>query len=182
MQNTTEVRPEMTTIADEFGKPRKSKSIFDFFSSSPEKEKKFLKKMADILGGIEALERKIENQLDLIELARAGLNKKNLENIAEYLHYSTKQMAEVLPVTERTIQRYGKNKKFSPDVSDHILQIAQVSARGTEVFQDKEKFLTWMSASCVSFAGKTPESLLSSKFGVDMILEELGKIEHGIIS
>jgi putative toxin-antitoxin system antitoxin component (TIGR02293 family) len=29
---------------------------------------------------------------------------------------------------------------------------------------------------------KTPMSLLNSKFGVDMVLDEIGRIEHGVFS
>jgi len=138
--------------------------------------------ISSVLGGAKFLHKRIENRLDLVELADEGLTKASLLELAKYLHFTTKQMADILPITERTIQRYGNETPFSPTVSDHILQIAEVSARGTEVFQDKEKFILWMNHPCVSFANKTPKSLLKSKFGVDMILDELGRIEHGVFS
>ncbi|MDH3974276.1 MAG: DUF2384 domain-containing protein [Deltaproteobacteria bacterium] len=138
--------------------------------------------IASVLGGAKFLHKKIENRLDLVNLVDEGISKASLLHLARYLHFSTKQMAEVLPVTERTIQRYDNEKQFAPVVSDHILQIAEVSAKGTAVFQDKIKFLLWMNNPCTSFANKTPKSLLKSKFGIDMILDELGRIEHGIFS
>ena len=138
--------------------------------------------IASILGGAKFLHKKIENRLDLVELVDEGLTKASLLKLAEYLHFSTKQMADILPITERTIQRYGNDTPFSPTVSDHILQIAEVSAKGTEVFRDREKFILWMNHPCAAFANKTPSSLLKSKFGVDMILDELGRIEHGVFS
>ncbi|MES0488830.1 MAG: antitoxin Xre-like helix-turn-helix domain-containing protein [Leptospirales bacterium] len=144
--------------------------------------KSSLSGISNILGGMKVLHRKIESRLDLIEIGRKGLSKNAFEHLANYLNYSAKQMADILPITERTIQRYNKNKHFSPDVSDHILQIAEVSAKGAEVFHDKSKFISWMNYPCVSFANKTPLSLLQSKFGVDMILDELGRIEHGVFS
>jgi putative toxin-antitoxin system antitoxin component (TIGR02293 family) len=62
------------------------------------------------------------------------------------------------------------------------LLIAEVAARGSEVFEDKEKFIGWLNMPSVAFAQKTPLSLLNSKFGVDMVLDELGRIEHGVFS
>ena len=135
-----------------------------------------------ILGGDKVLHRKVQNRLDLVELGREGLSKEAYDRLAQYLNFSTKQMAAILPVTERTIQRFKQNSRLSPEVSDHILQIAEVSAKGTKVFQDKEKFIAWLKAPCVAFAHQSPVSLLDSKFGVDMALDELGRIEHGIFS
>jgi len=135
-----------------------------------------------ILGGMEVLHKRIENRLDLIDIAQKGVTKNAYEHLAKYLNYSTKQMAEILPITERTIQRYTKNTHFNPEVSDHILQIAEVTAKGTVVFKQKENFISWMNYPCVSFGNRTPISLLHSKFGVDMVLDELGRIEHGVYS
>jgi putative toxin-antitoxin system antitoxin component (TIGR02293 family) len=62
------------------------------------------------------------------------------------------------------------------------LQIAEVAVRGAEVFEDKNKFLIWMNSPNKALADKTPMSLLSSRFGTDMVLDELGRIEHGVLS
>ncbi len=142
----------------------------------------YLNTIFTILGGKKSLNHKIETRLDLIEIAQQGISKNAYEHLASYLNYNTKQMAEILPITERTIQRYTQNTHFNTEVSDHILQIAEVTAKGIEVFEDKSQFLSWMSFPCMSFENKTPLSLLTSKFGVDMILDELGRIEHGIFS
>lgn len=39
-----------------------------------------------------------------------------------------------------------------------------------------------MNQSNMALDKKTPMSLLNSKFGVDMVLDELGRIEHGVFS
>jgi len=152
------------------------------FSTKDYGNRSSLRGIFKILGGKEVLNRKIENRLDLIEISNKGLSKNALERLAKYLNYSNKQMADILPITERTIQRHGKNQSFNSEVSDHILQIAEVSAKGTDVFKNKSKFISWMNYPCTSFANRTPFSLLKSKFGVDMVLDELGRIEHGVFS
>lgn len=164
----------MKTITPERDRPipAESISIADSYFST----------IFTILGGKKSLNHKIETRLDLIEIAQQGITKSAYEHLANYLNYNTKQMADILPITERTIQRYTKNKHFNTEVSDHILQIAEVTAKGIEVFEDKNQFLSWMGFPCMSFNNKTPLSLLTSKFGVDMILDELGRIEHGIFS
>jgi len=136
----------------------------------------------NILGGMSVLHRKINSRLDLYEISINGVTKNAFEHLANYLNYSAKEMAEILPINVRTIQRYKRNNYFNSEVSDHILQIAEVSAKGTMVFKNKEKFISWINYPCYAFDNKTPISLLRSKFGVDMVLDELGRLEHGIIS
>lgn len=135
-----------------------------------------------ILGGEKILKKRIRNRMDLIELSNRGLTKDALEHLANYLSFSLSQMAKLLPVTERTLQRYTPQKHFNRIVSEHILQIAEVVARGTEVFGGKVKFLSWMNQQNTALSNKTPMSLLSSRFGTEMIQDELGRIEHGIFS
>jgi putative toxin-antitoxin system antitoxin component (TIGR02293 family) len=91
-------------------------------------------------------------------------------------------MAQLLPVTGRTIQRYTLQKPFNRAVSEQILQIVEVVAKGLEVLQGREKFLAWMNHPNKALNNKTPMSLLNSKFGADMVLDELGRIEHGVFS
>jgi len=91
-------------------------------------------------------------------------------------------MAALLPVTERTIQRNSAKEPFNRVVSEHILQIAEVAAKGAEVFENKDKLLSWMNHPSKALANKTPLSLLNSRFGAEMVLDELGRIEHGVFS
>ena len=120
--------------------------------------------------------------MDLIELSNKGITKNALLHLAKYLCFSMGQMAELLPVTKRTIQRYTLKKHFNRVVSEQIIQIAEVAAKGVKVFEDKDKFLSWMNHPNKALANKTPMGLLSSRFGTAMVLDELGRIEHGVFA
>lgn len=135
-----------------------------------------------VLGGQKVFPKKIQNRMDLVELSNKGVTKDALVHLSDFLRCSMKQMAALLPVTERTIQRYTPKKHFNRAVSEQILQIAEVAAKGSKVFENKEKLLLWMNHPNKTLGGKTPMSLLGSKFGIDVVLDELGRIEHGIFS
>lgn len=138
--------------------------------------------LTKVLGGKKVLQMSIQSQMDLVTLSNKGVTKDALLHLAKYLSFSMNQMARLLPVTERTIQRYALKKHFNRVISEQILQIAEVAAKGSEVFEGRDKFLTWMNHPNMALAKKTPTSLLNSKFGVDMVLDELGRIEHGVFS
>lgn len=135
-----------------------------------------------ILGGEAILHHKIRNRMDLIELSNKGISKDALGHLAGYLSFSVKQVAELLPVSERTVQRHSSKQHFNRIVSEQILQIAEVAARGTEVFADKDKFLLWMNQPNKALADRIPMSLLTSRFGAELVLDELGRIEYGVFS
>jgi putative toxin-antitoxin system antitoxin component (TIGR02293 family) len=141
-----------------------------------------LSAVAEVLGGEKVLRKKVQNRMDLVELSDKGVTKNALRHLAKFLSFTMSQMAALLPVTERTIQRYAPKKHFSRVVSEQILQIAEVAAMGAEVFEDRDKFLSWMDHPNRTLADKTPLSLLNSRFGAEMVLDELGRIEHGVFS
>ncbi len=138
--------------------------------------------VAEVLGGSEILEKKIESRMDLIELGDRGVSKDVLLKLAKYLNLSMKEMADLLSITERTIQRYDRNRHFNRVVSEQILQIAEVAAVGVKVSGDKDKFLSWMRQPNKALGNKTPLDLLGSRFGTEMILDELGRMEYGVFS
>jgi len=137
---------------------------------------------ANLLGGKRALRGDIASRMLLIDLSRKGVTKGFLLRVARYLGLSVGQMAKLLPVTERTIQRYGRDRRFTPAVSEQILQISAVAARGEEVFGGREAFLVWLRSPSPALGNRTPASLLGSRFGSEIVLDELGRIEHGVVS
>jgi putative toxin-antitoxin system antitoxin component (TIGR02293 family) len=138
--------------------------------------------VAEVLGGPEVLHRKVNSRMDLIELGDKGITKDALVHLAKYLDIPISQMAELLAVTERTIQRYTLEKSFNRMVSEQILQIAEVAVRGADVFGDKDKFLLWLKQPNRALGNNTPMSMLGSRFGAEMVLDELGRMEYGVFS
>ena len=141
-----------------------------------------LQEITELLGGEKVIGRRLENRFDIVELSYNGISKTALTHLAKYLSLSWKQIATLLPVTERTLQRYTSNQHLNLAVSEQILKIAEVVAKGTDVFGNREKFLAWMNQPCTALSNNTPFSMLGSRFGIEMIFDELGRIEYGVYS
>ncbi len=141
-----------------------------------------LSRLSKVLGGRQVLHATLRSPMDLIDLSKKGVSKAALNHLIKYTSLSAGVMASLLPITERTIQRYSTDDCFSPAVSEQIIAIAHIVSRGEEVFGDKHQFLAWMNSKNPVFSNKKPFELLSSRFGTDMINDELGRIEHGVIS
>ncbi|MHB1413569.1 MAG: type II RES/Xre toxin-antitoxin system antitoxin, partial [Thermoleophilia bacterium] len=134
----------------------------------------------EILGGEEVLGRKIKSINDFIELGRQGIKKSAVRHLAASMSLTWRDMAKLLPITERTLQRYQTQKLMNQIVSEQALQLAEVVAIGIDVFADRGNFITWLSMPSAALGGRKPIGLLSSRFGIELVVDELGRIAHGI--
>ena len=120
--------------------------------------------------------------MDLVGLSRRGVPKSALSRLAKTLGFSTAHMATFLPVTERTIQRYTPKQYFKAYVSERILQLAELAAYGLEIFDDKDQFLGWLNEPTKGLGGQAPVELMDTSFGVEVVRNELIRIEYGVFS
>jgi putative toxin-antitoxin system antitoxin component (TIGR02293 family) len=135
-----------------------------------------------LLGGTEVIGHKIRNEMDLYEVSKTGLPKKALINLIQNLGFSVKAMASLLSITERTIQRKSDTELLDFITSEQILQVADVYSRGNTVFGSQEKFKDWIMLTNKALNNMRPIDLLSSRYGAQMVLDEIGRIEYGIIA
>jgi putative toxin-antitoxin system antitoxin component (TIGR02293 family) len=124
-----------------------------------------------------------KNVLAIIDIVRSGISYKDFNKIAYDTPFSLTEWANYLQLSERTIQRNQKEKKsFQPIQSERIVELSMLYKYGVEVFGDKDNFNTWLNAKSISLGGRTPKDLLDTKFGMSMVRDELGRIEHGILA
>lgn len=129
-----------------------------------------------------SIEYEIDNKLDLIKWSRKGLTLKNLHAILDYTSLTIKDVAQIIALSERQLQRYTEDQVLRIDISVQLLQIVELYAKGYEVFGEKEKFKQWMIHPNTAFSALKPLELLDTSFGIQMVKDELGRIEHGIVS
>ncbi|MBW4890588.1 MbcA/ParS/Xre antitoxin family protein [Mucilaginibacter sp. HMF5004] len=122
------------------------------------------------------------NDWDILKLTRQGLTKRVLLAMAKRISLTLQEFADIMHITERTFQRYDDNDVVRPEYSEKAIELARLYDRGEEVFGSIDKFKIWMRSPSLIFKGDTPLSLLDTSFGFDMVLNELGRIEHGIFA
>ncbi|MBN1646886.1 MAG: DUF2384 domain-containing protein [Spirochaetales bacterium] len=136
----------------------------------------------EMFGGYKVLGHRIDSEMDMYEIGRYGISKKALLVFARSIGMSVKALAAILNITERTLQRKKDPDLLNERVSEHVLQLAEVYARGEEVFDGIDDFRTWLNVANRTLDGKKPLEMLSSRYGAQMVLDELGRIEYGVIS
>ncbi len=107
----------------------------------------------------------------------------DFQKVASKTDFTQKEWSDILHVSERTLQRYAKdNSAFSVSVSDRLIQIDKVLKRGFEVFGSYEKFLLWIRDNPYMLEGRLSLQSLASIEGINNVLTQLGRIEHGILA
>jgi putative toxin-antitoxin system antitoxin component (TIGR02293 family) len=114
----------------------------------------------------------IKNQSELVELARTGIPKNAVLKMAKQLSFTGKELATIINLSERTLQRYPDNKKLEKIASEKAIQLAKLYERGKEVWGDLERFKGWMRHPNPFLSSKTPLEMLDTGFGFEMVLDE----------
>jgi putative toxin-antitoxin system antitoxin component (TIGR02293 family) len=119
---------------------------------------------------------------DMLNVTRKGLPKKGLMALAKNISLNIQEFANIMHISERTLQRYDDNAIIKTEYAEKAVELARLYTRGEEVFGTLDKFKTWMKTPLYVFKGDAPVSLLDTSIGFDMIFKELGRIEHGIFA
>jgi putative toxin-antitoxin system antitoxin component (TIGR02293 family) len=119
---------------------------------------------------------------DLMQITRQGIVRNAVDSIAKLLGLSTADLARYLHVSERTLQRYSFDKELSPELSDRLIQIAKVYAKALEVFEDESTAVDWLKYPNRALGDTVPMDYLDNSSGVEIILDELTRIEYGVFA
>lgn len=120
------------------------------------------------------------SDLDIISLARRGFPKKSLLALAKIISLNIQELANILHISERTLQRYEDDAIIKTEYAEKAVELARLYTRGEEVFGSIDKFKLWVKTPSLVFNGEAPVSFLDTSAGFDMVFNELGRIEHGI--
>src|ERR1700754_940660 len=94
---------------------------------------------------------------EMVSMLREGVPFPYLTTISNRINFTLEDWSSFLHLSERTIQRYKKDKKaFDTIYSEKIIQIDRLYKRGAEVFGDEENFHTWMETKSIPLGSVKP--------------------------
>lgn len=128
------------------------------------------------------LRRSVQSPIELIPLIRGGLEYAAFEAVARTVDGSAEELAKSVGVASRTLHRRRLARKLDRDTSERLVRLASVAARAQEVLGDDMAMRRWLRAPNRALAGQTPISLLDTEQGAQVVLDVLGRLEHGVFS
>jgi uncharacterized protein (DUF2384 family) len=110
------------------------------------------------------------------QLSSCSISKKYVKQVLQLSKLSVTEMISLVPIS---IDTYKRKKAFKPVVTEKILEIEEVYNKGIEAFG--ESFHDWMNTENLALGG-TPKSFLNNSFGVRLLLDEIGRLEYGVLA
>jgi putative toxin-antitoxin system antitoxin component (TIGR02293 family) len=105
------------------------------------------------------------------------------KKIADKAPFTQAEWATILHISERTLQRYAKNNgSFAPINAERALQIAHLINEGKKTFGKTELFYNWLKRNPVMLEGQLSFDSLTTAYGIQLVLTQLGRIQHGILA
>ncbi len=110
-------------------------------------------------------------------------NYNEFKKIAEKTPFTQAEWASILHLSERTLQRYAKNNgSFAPINAERALQLEKVIKEGEFTFGKVENFYNWLKRNPYMLEGNLSFDSLTSYEGIQKVLTQLGRIQHGLFA
>lgn len=124
-----------------------------------------------------------ENHYSLVHKAQNGLPASAFFDLLAITGFTSQELASLLDLSFKTIQRYQKDgKKLNPLNSEQLLKIIALYQKAEEVFGSLDSFNQWLRKPSPGLGNHTPFSLMQTSGGIDLIREELTRIEFGTLA
>lgn len=117
-----------------------------------------------------------------LKILKEGLHRNSVSSFIKHSSLTTKQVSKLIHVSERTLQRYSPDKTIDINSSERLIELTRLFHKGIEVFNEKEKFIVWLNRPNKALANSKPLDLIETSIGIDLVMDELLRIEHGVFS
>ena len=72
-----------------------------------------------------------------------------------------------------------EDKKFSPLQSEYILKTIVLFHKGVKVFGNTDSFNRWLDKPAYGLGNLIPRGVITTVTGINFVMDELNRIEHG---
>lgn len=115
-----------------------------------------------------------------IESARSGIKFTDFKNIHNLMNLSNSKWAEIIGISERTMQNIIKEKRdLDQNKSEKLLAFLTLVEYSLDVLGSEENFIEWLNYKSPALNGVAPIEYVDTFQGINMLREQLFKIETG---
>ncbi|ACT94192.1 type II RES/Xre toxin-antitoxin system antitoxin [Dyadobacter fermentans] len=117
-----------------------------------------------------------------IDMIRKGISKNDFERFKNKAGLDYDQLAHALSVARATLINKKGDEKFNQALSERIVSLADIYSYGYEVFEDVERFNSWVFRPNPALGGQRPFDFLDNQFGREEVRNMIGRIDYGVYS
>lgn len=125
----------------------------------------------------------LTNKMLIIAAIRTGIPYTLFDLIQDYTPFTENDWADFLDISTKSLQRYklASKHQFKPIHSEKIIEMAEVTKVGLDVFGSMEKLKLWLNTPNFALGNLKPIELLKDSYGKELVVCELTRINHGIL-
>jgi putative toxin-antitoxin system antitoxin component (TIGR02293 family) len=126
----------------------------------------------------------LNNKMLIIVAIRTGIPYSLFNLIRNYTPFTENDWAVFLDLSTKSLQRYKATSDhyFKPIHSEKIIEMAEVTQIGFDVFGSMEKLKLWLNTPNFALGKLKPVELLKDSYGKELVISELIRINHGILT
>ncbi|NOU46579.1 MAG: DUF2384 domain-containing protein [Bacteroidales bacterium] len=123
----------------------------------------------------------LSDKMFIITAIRAGIPFSLFSLIREITPFTETEWAGFLNISAKSLHRYkADSRHFKPLQSEKIIELAEVTKLGIEVFEDMDKLKLWLNTPNFALGDNPPIALLKDSYGKELVMGELTRIHYGI--
>lgn len=124
----------------------------------------------------------LTSDFSLVSHAHEGIGIQYFDQLLETTGMAKGLLASLLGVDPRTIDNYRKHQKmFDTLEGEQLLKLARLFLFGEEVFERMEDFRRWLDVESIGLGKIKPIAMLNTSTGIDLVHDELKRIEEGYV-
>lgn len=112
-----------------------------------------------------------------------GLPYKALVRFEKHTHFPGATIARAVGIPARTLIRRKQAKRLTPGESDRLYRLAVVFAKAAELFAgDIKAAREWLTKPARGLGHKVPLEFAQTAAGERMVLDLIGRLQHGVFT
>jgi putative toxin-antitoxin system antitoxin component (TIGR02293 family) len=120
------------------------------------------------------------NDIALLFQAKKGLKPQAIFDFVGLSELPHHLVEEVFHKSMKTFQNYvTKNTLLDASTSEKLLKLFALYQKGAEVIGSIEEFAEWLTKPAYGIGNVVPQTIIDTATGIDLINEELVRIEYG---
>jgi putative toxin-antitoxin system antitoxin component (TIGR02293 family) len=123
-----------------------------------------------------------KSPIDKLSIIKGGLSSTAIEDLLTISGSTRLDLAKNLDLTEPTLRKHlATPKELSTSLSEHVLFLLELYDKGIDTFGSVKEFKNWLPQHNIGIDAK-PQDLLDSITGINIVMNELQRIDHGILA
>jgi putative toxin-antitoxin system antitoxin component (TIGR02293 family) len=109
-----------------------------------------------------------------------GLPWSEVEFLAGELGVTLNELGSLVGISQPTLFRRRKQKRFPADESDHLMRFARLWSLALDVFENEDGARSWLKTAAAGLAGRVPLQVAKTETGAHEVETLLRRIDFGI--